>query len=54
MVKESGLDVPDRFWGSYRPGVYFGMKSRSAKDVVTGLMWFLPRFYFSNKKKKRI
>jgi len=43
VVKESGLDVPDRFWGSYRPGVYFGMKSRSAKDVVTGLMWFLPR-----------
>jgi len=43
VVKESGLDVPERFWGSYRPGVYFGMKSRSAKDVVTGLMWFLPR-----------
>jgi len=43
VVRESGLDVPDRFWGSYRPGVYFGMKTRSAKDVVTGLMWFLPR-----------
>lgn len=43
VVKESGLDVPERFWGSYRPGVYFGMKSRSAKDVVTGLMWFLPK-----------
>merc|ERR1719312_1963534 len=43
VVKESGLDVPDRFWGSYRPGVYFGMKTRSAKDIVTGLMWFLPR-----------
>ena len=43
VVKESGLDVPDRFWGSYRPGVYFGMKTRSAKDMVTGLMWFLPR-----------
>ena len=43
VVRESGLDVPDRFWGSYRPGVYFGMKTRSAKDVVTGLMWFLPK-----------
>ena len=43
VVRQSGLDVPDRFWGSYRPGVYFGMKTRSAKDIVTGLMWFLPR-----------
>ena len=53
VVKESGLDVPDRFWGSYRPGVYFGMKSRSAKDVVTGLMWFLPRFSLSLSERKR-
>ena len=45
VVKESGLDIPDRFWGSYRHGVYFGMKSRSSKDVVTGLMWFLQRFH---------
>ena len=44
VVRHSGLDVPDRFWGSYRPGVYFGMKTRSPKDIVTGLMWFLPRF----------
>jgi len=43
VVRESGLDVGDRFWGSYRPGLYFGMKTRSAKDVVTGLMWFLPK-----------
>jgi len=43
VVRQSGLDIPDRFWGSYRPGVYFGMKTRSAKDIVTGLMWFLPR-----------
>lgn len=44
VVQESGLDVPDRFWGSYRPGVYFGMKTRSSKDMVTGLMWFLPKY----------
>ncbi|MBN3311141.1 MOGS glucosidase, partial [Amia calva] len=30
---------PDRFWGSYRPQVYFGMKTRSPKSIVTGLMW---------------
>ena len=44
VVKQSGLDVPDRFWGSYRPGLYLGMKTRSPKDVVTGAMWFLPRY----------
>ncbi|TRY99540.1 hypothetical protein DNTS_020832 [Danionella cerebrum] len=30
---------PERFWGSYRPQVYFGMKTRSPQSVVTGLMW---------------
>ncbi|XP_045530624.1 mannosyl-oligosaccharide glucosidase [Pieris brassicae] len=39
-VKESGLDVPDRFWGSYRPGVYFGLKSREPKSPVFGMMWY--------------
>ncbi len=33
---------PDRFWGSYRPGVYFGMKTRSPRDLLAGLMWFMP------------
>ncbi|XP_068129656.1 mannosyl-oligosaccharide glucosidase [Hyperolius riggenbachi] len=30
---------PHMFWGSYRPQVYFGMKTRSPRSVVTGLMW---------------
>lgn len=30
---------PDRFWGSYRPQVYFGMKTRSPTSIVTGMMW---------------
>uniref|UniRef100_A0A8C4NBP6 Mannosyl-oligosaccharide glucosidase n=1 Tax=Eptatretus burgeri TaxID=7764 RepID=A0A8C4NBP6_EPTBU len=30
---------PLRFWGTYRPQVYFGMKTRSPKSLVTGLMW---------------
>ncbi|KAI4903337.1 hypothetical protein NFI96_034371, partial [Prochilodus magdalenae] len=29
----------ERFWGTYRPQVYFGMKTRSPRSVVTGLMW---------------
>ncbi|KFM56880.1 hypothetical protein X975_00693, partial [Stegodyphus mimosarum] len=40
VVTESGLDVPSRFWGSYRPGTYFGMRTRSAQTVSTGIMWF--------------
>uniref|UniRef100_A0A8C5WJS2 Mannosyl-oligosaccharide glucosidase n=1 Tax=Leptobrachium leishanense TaxID=445787 RepID=A0A8C5WJS2_9ANUR len=31
--------TPQLFWGSYRPQVYFGMKTRSPRSVVTGLMW---------------
>jgi len=42
MVKQSGLDVPDRYWGSYRPGLYFGMKTRDPYSVVFGLMWYFP------------
>ncbi|XP_041052088.1 mannosyl-oligosaccharide glucosidase [Carcharodon carcharias] len=30
---------PAKYWGSYRPQVYFGMKTRSQKSIVTGLMW---------------
>ncbi|XP_049883221.1 mannosyl-oligosaccharide glucosidase [Pectinophora gossypiella] len=40
VVQESGLMVPDRYWGSYRPGVYMGMKSREPRSPVFGLMWY--------------
>ncbi|NXN93795.1 MOGS glucosidase, partial [Rhinopomastus cyanomelas] len=33
------LASPQRFWGTYRPQVYFGMKTRSPRALVTGLMW---------------
>ncbi|CAH2236481.1 jg20111 [Pararge aegeria aegeria] len=39
-VLESGVKVSDRYWGSYRPGVYFGMKSREPRSPVFGLMWY--------------
>ena len=41
-VEKSGIDVPERFWGSYRPGVYFGLKTRSQSDLLFGLMWMIP------------
>lgn len=42
MVQRSGLDDAERFWGSYRPGTYFGMKTRDPHSILMGLMWFLP------------
>ena len=32
----SAAEDPDRFWGSYRSNVYFGMKTRSPKSPVFG------------------
>ena len=42
MVPEgstSAMGDPDKFWGTYRPGVYFGLKTRSPQSPVVGLMW---------------
>ncbi|EFN77469.1 mannosyl-oligosaccharide glucosidase GCS1 isoform X2 [Harpegnathos saltator] len=44
LVTASGLAHPDRYWGTYRPGVYFGLKTRDPHSLVTGLMWYFPRF----------
>ena len=41
-VEKSGLSVPNRYWGSYRPGVYFGMKTRSPGNLLFGIMWMIP------------
>ncbi|KAK4002984.1 hypothetical protein OUZ56_004773 [Daphnia magna] len=38
----SSHDFPERYWGSFRPGVYFGMKSRDTHSLLAGLMWFMP------------
>lgn len=42
LVDQSRLDKHDYYWGSYRPGVYFGMKTREPFSLVTGLMWYFP------------
>lgn len=41
-VNKTGKEVPSLFWGSYRPGVYFGLKTRSPRELLAGLMWMLP------------
>jgi len=30
------------FWGTYRPGVYFGLRPRAPKSLIFGLMWLDP------------
>ncbi|KAI5633441.1 mannosyl-oligosaccharide glucosidase GCS1 [Phthorimaea operculella] len=40
VVQETGLAVPERYWGSYRSNVYVGMKSREPRSPVFGLMWY--------------
>lgn len=42
MVKHSPHEFSERFWGSYRPGNYFGLKTRDPDSLVMGLMWFSP------------
>ena len=43
VTSELGLSRDQsRFWGSFRPGVYFGMKTRSPRDVLAGIMWMMP------------
>jgi mannosyl-oligosaccharide glucosidase len=36
--------APDRdeslIWGTYRPGLYFGLKPRFPESLMTGLIWY--------------
>lgn len=43
VVVKSGLAVPERYWGTYRPGNYFGLKTREPHSPAMGLMWYFPR-----------
>lgn len=43
IVNESdykSVENLDRFWGTYRPQLYFGLKTRSPNPLLAGLMWF--------------
>lgn len=48
VVAKSGLEVPERYWGTYRPGVYFGTRTRHPTSLLTGLMWFVPGHFQNN------
>lgn len=42
MVQNTPHEFAERYWGSYRPGSYFGLKTRDPDSLVMGLMWFSP------------
>ncbi|KAH8271129.1 hypothetical protein KR018_000870 [Drosophila ironensis] len=42
MVTSAGLEQADRYWGTYRPLTYFGLKTRDPHSLVMGLMWYSP------------
>uniref|UniRef100_H2ZJN7 Mannosyl-oligosaccharide glucosidase n=1 Tax=Ciona savignyi TaxID=51511 RepID=H2ZJN7_CIOSA len=38
-----------KFWGTYRPQVYMGMKTKSPRSLVTGLMWLKQHERYQNE-----
>ncbi|KAF8448061.1 glycoside hydrolase family 63 protein [Boletus edulis BED1] len=42
----------DLQWGTYRPGLYFGVRPRLPKSLVTGLIWFGTQNYQSFGKAR--
>ncbi|KAG8941772.1 Processing alpha glucosidase I [Tulasnella sp. 424] len=36
----NATDTDSLIWGTYRPNLYFGMRPRLPKSLMTGLMWF--------------
>ncbi|XP_014255518.1 mannosyl-oligosaccharide glucosidase GCS1 [Cimex lectularius] len=53
VVVKSGLAIPGRYWGTYRPGNYFGLKTREPFSPVMGLMWYFPRKMSANSNNIR-
>lgn len=43
MVQQAGLNDRERYWGTYRAGTYFGLKTRDPHSIVMGLMWYFPQ-----------
>ncbi|KAG8896382.1 Processing alpha glucosidase I, partial [Tulasnella sp. 417] len=36
----NATDTDSLIWGTYRPNLYFGMRPRVPKSLMTGIMWF--------------
>ncbi|XP_012288943.1 mannosyl-oligosaccharide glucosidase GCS1 [Orussus abietinus] len=44
LITFSGSSDTSRYWNTYRPGLYFGMKTRDPNSLVNGLMWYFPHY----------
>jgi hypothetical protein len=43
IIDESSYNSPtnsDRYWGTYRSNLYFGLKTRSPNPFMVGMIWF--------------
>lgn len=50
IVPKKRISMDDRYWGSYRSGHYFGMKTRHPNSPVVGLMWFAQKIVDNSLK----
>lgn len=41
------LENPSLLWGTYRPQIYFGIRSALSDSILSGLMWFAPNRFES-------
>jgi len=54
MVNVSAsLEVPSRYWGSYRSGLYFGMKTRTPHSPVVGKCVRRGKCYINSSLSRR-
>ncbi|KAH9946321.1 glycoside hydrolase [Epithele typhae] len=51
-VVAAGNDSDALFWGTYRPGLYFGLRPKVPQSLMTGLMWFGTHNYQSIQKAR--
>ena len=38
-VEALSVPVNETLWGAYRPNLYFGLRPRLPKSLMTGLLW---------------
>ncbi|KAJ1566744.1 Processing alpha glucosidase I, partial [Cladochytrium tenue] len=39
LARIANASFTSLLWGTYRPNLYFGTRTRSTEAVLTGLMW---------------
>lgn len=53
LTENSKLSNDSLLWGPYRPNLYFGVKPRLPKSLLTGLMWAKVDEYQSVQESKQ-